>query len=108
MSAERAAPETGGMSMADDNRYYRSDDSYARGEAAASDRQENPVSDPLAELARLIGQTDPFADLRRQAARAAEQDQRRAGDEQADWRAAEHQEEHRQAASAERDYATRG
>src|SRR5215210_822894 len=96
------------MSMADDNRYYRSDDAYARGEAAASsDRQENPVNDPLAELARLIGQTDPFADLRRQAARAAEQDQRRAGDEQADWRAAEHQEEHQQAAAAERDYAAR-
>jgi hypothetical protein len=108
MSAERAAPETGGMSMADDNRYYRSNDSYAGDEAAASsDRQENPVSDSLAELARLIGQTDPFADLRRQAARAAEQVQRRAADEPADWRGAEHQEEHQQAATAERDYVAR-
>lgn len=59
------------MSMADDNRYYRSDDPDAR---APSNRPESPASDPLAELARLIGQTDPFADLRRQAARAAQQD----------------------------------
>jgi hypothetical protein len=90
--------------MADDNRYYRSDDSYARGEPAApADRQENPVSDPLAELARLIGQTDPFADLRRQAARAAQQDQQRAPEEREEWQAGD-QSDHQQPTTAERDY----
>ena len=73
------------MSMADDNRYYRSDDPASRGPA---ERPESQASDPLAELARLIGQTDPFADLRRQAARAAQQDQAPAIQEH-DWRDAE-------------------
>src|SRR4051794_34361629 len=69
--------------MADDNRYYRSDDSYTRG-ASAADPREPPVSDPLAELARLIGQKDPFADLRRQA-RAAQQDQQQSRDDRGEW-----------------------
>src|SRR5437868_15139680 len=41
--------------MADDNSArYRSNDSFGRGSA-------EPASDPVAELARLIGQNDPFA-----------------------------------------------
>jgi hypothetical protein len=91
--------------MADDNRYYRSDDSYPRGESPPpSGRQENPVSDPLAELARLIGQTDPFADLRRQAARATQQDQGPAADEHEERRAAGDSNE-QEPTAAERDYA---
>jgi hypothetical protein len=54
-----------------------------------SDRQEPSASDPLAELARLIGQTDPFADLRRQA-RVTRQQQGRGGDEQPQWDHANH------------------
>jgi hypothetical protein len=46
--------------MADDNNpRYRSSDPSSRGPSSA------PASDPLAELARLIGQSDPFADLGR-------------------------------------------
>jgi hypothetical protein len=49
--------------MADDNtvKSYRSNDALRRGGAASHD--EPPSNDPLAELARLIGQRDPFADL---------------------------------------------
>jgi hypothetical protein len=44
--------------MSDDNHSrYRSSDPY--------DRPNGPASDPLAELARLIGQNEPFADLGR-------------------------------------------
>ncbi len=42
------------------NRPYRADDAYDRG-----DEPRAPESDPLAELARLIGQTDPFANIGR-------------------------------------------
>src|SRR3954447_17956184 len=46
--------------MADDNNArYRSNDPSGRGPAAA------PASDPLAELARLIGRNDPFGDYAR-------------------------------------------
>jgi len=45
--------------MADDNSArYRSNDSFDRGPAA-------PASDPLAELARLIGRNDPFSEYGR-------------------------------------------
>ena len=47
----------------------RSDDSYSREPGPAN----NGRSDPLAELARLIGQNDPFADLARQGGRPAAQ-----------------------------------
>ncbi len=53
------------MSMADDNklRSYRSNDPYRRtGEPSRPNEQ---ASDPLAELARLIGRSDPFAELGR-------------------------------------------
>src|SRR5258708_31769458 len=48
------------MSMAENrgNRPEYSDDAYAP--------QQNESSDPLAELARLIGQSDPFTDANRQ------------------------------------------
>lgn len=44
------------------DRLFPADDQFARGAPAASSKAE---SDPLAELARLIGQTDPFANLNR-------------------------------------------
>lgn len=56
--------------MADDltQRPYRSSDSIARATPAKSsgaERAGDSASDPLAELARLIGQTDPFAEYGR-------------------------------------------
>jgi len=63
--------------MADDysQRPYRSNESIARaGQAKASGAA--PGTDPLAELARLIGQSDPFGEFGREnARRAAEQQQ---------------------------------
>ena len=59
------------MSMADDNkvRSYRSNDPYRRtGEPSRPNERPNErasASDPLAELARLIGRNDPFAELGR-------------------------------------------
>src|SRR3954471_10910317 len=51
--------------MADDNSArYRSNDSFGRGPAA-------PATDPLAELARLIGRNDPFSEYGRDARPAA-------------------------------------
>src|SRR5512139_965308 len=47
--------------MADDNTArFRSSDPHGRGPGPSA-----PASDPLAELARLIGQSDPFADFGR-------------------------------------------
>lgn len=43
-----------------DNRSYATDDNYGRGTHHAPSPEEN---DPLAELARLIGQTDPFSNF---------------------------------------------
>src|SRR4029079_1184041 len=49
--------------MADDkNARYQPDDSFGRGPAPAT-----PANDPLAELARLIGRSDPFAEQGRDA-----------------------------------------
>src|SRR5438132_275948 len=52
------------MNMADDDSTLRtrSNDPFRRGPAAAGPDAQARNSDPLAELARLIGQTDPFAD----------------------------------------------
>jgi hypothetical protein len=64
------------MSMADDPklRSYRSNDPYRQ--AGEPSRPSDQASDPLAELARLIGQKDPFAEFgrsnSRQAARRAD------------------------------------
>jgi SPOR domain len=59
--------------MADDNilRSYRSNEPARRATAPAASR-DAPGSDPLAELARLIGQSDPFADLDRNSGHATE------------------------------------
>ena len=55
--------------MADDQtqRPYRSNEPPARGAPAATPPASG--SDPLAELARLIGQNDPFAEFGRDGAR---------------------------------------
>jgi len=52
--------------MADDSRLrsYRSNDPYRRAEPAPPSEEAN-ARDPLAELARLLGQSDPFAELGR-------------------------------------------
>ena len=69
--------------MADNQtqRPNRSNEPPARGAPAASS---NPASDPLAELARLIGQTDPFAEYGQGNARRAAPPQ--ATEPAADWR----------------------
>jgi SPOR domain len=53
------------MSMADDNklRSYRTNDPYGRAAEPAQPSEEASVRDPLAELARLLGQSDPFAEF---------------------------------------------
>ncbi|MFL6831884.1 MAG: SPOR domain-containing protein [Xanthobacteraceae bacterium] len=53
------------MSMADDNRLrsYRTNDPYGRAAEPAQPSAEASIRDPLAELARLLGQSDPFADF---------------------------------------------
>ncbi|MBV8110132.1 MAG: hypothetical protein JO012_10255, partial [Hyphomicrobiales bacterium] len=55
------------MSMADDNtlRRYRSNDPHRRAAEPPRPSEEASARDPLAELARLLGQSDPFADLGR-------------------------------------------
>jgi hypothetical protein len=56
--------------MADNGRSYRSNDPYRR--AAEPPRPGEPAGgDPLAELARLIGQSDPFAEFGRSNQRPA-------------------------------------
>src|SRR5262249_30024623 len=56
-----------GMSMADDSRLrsYRSNDLYRRAAEPAPPSEKVNARDPLAELARLLGQSDPFAELGR-------------------------------------------
>jgi hypothetical protein len=53
--------------MADDNtlRPYRSNDPYRRAAEPSRPGEEASARDPLAELARLLGQSDPFADFGR-------------------------------------------
>jgi hypothetical protein len=70
--------------MADDNivRSYRSSDPARRAPAAPRDAG---GSDPLAELARLIGQSDPFTQPERRSGYAAEAPQR-AESPPSDWR----------------------
>src|SRR5262249_30311268 len=64
--------------MADDQfqRSYRASEPPVRGAAKA------PANDPLAELARLIGQTDPFGEFGRESTRRAAAPQ---SDELSDW-----------------------
>jgi len=51
--------------MADDNRLrsYRTNDPYGRAAEPAQPSEEASIRDPLAELARLLGQSDPFAEF---------------------------------------------
>jgi hypothetical protein len=72
--------------MADDNilRSYRSSEPARRASAPAASR-DAPGGDPLAELARLIGQSDPFTDLDRNSGHSTEARQR-ADSPQPDWR----------------------
>ncbi|MBI4273129.1 MAG: SPOR domain-containing protein [Rhizobiales bacterium] len=91
--------------MADDgNHRYRTNDPYARGAPGAGGYPhpgrapvqghapggQHPGADPLAELARLIGQNDPYSDYGHDNSRAAAQrDPRRAANGPAqDWRSA--------------------
>jgi hypothetical protein len=62
-----------GLSMADDNRLrsYRSNDPYRRAAEPPQPSEPAGASDPLAELARLIGQSDPFAEFGRSNQRQA-------------------------------------
>jgi hypothetical protein len=77
------------MSMADDNtrRSYRSHDHYQRS-ANQADAPEPSFggSDPLAELARLIGQSDPFTDTGRRQPHAEAPRAERGYDDPNDWR----------------------
>jgi hypothetical protein len=77
--------------MADDNnpRFPRGGDPFARGNRAATPGGHGGASDPLAELARLIGQNDPFADFGREPPRSAQatESQHWPGEDQVDdWR----------------------
>src|SRR5499427_3363402 len=65
-----------GMSMADDNtlRPYRSSDPYRRAAEPSRPSEEASARDPLAELARLLGQSDPFADFGRSHSRQGQQE----------------------------------
>jgi hypothetical protein len=76
--------------MVDDNtrRSYRSHDLYRRG-AGQVEAPEQPSfgsSDPLAELARLIGQSDPFNDTARPQPQAAAPRSQQGYDDASDWR----------------------
>ena len=75
------------MSMADDNRLrsYRTNESYGR--AAERAQPEESIRDPLAELARLLGQSDPFADFG-QAKRSSREAHDAPATAPADWQVA--------------------
>src|SRR5262249_25186571 len=70
------ASTANGMSMADDNtlRPYRSSDPYRRVAEPSRPSEEASARDPLAELARLLGQSDPFADFGRSHSRQGHQE----------------------------------
>ncbi len=73
--------------MADDNnRSYRANEPYGQPPQAGGG---HGGGDPLAELARLIGQNDPFSDFARENGRAAApRDPRQSGMPATDWRSA--------------------
>jgi SPOR domain len=70
------------MSMAHDSNVRRSDDPYRDPPRPSAGGQGN---DPLAELARLIGQDDPFADLNKRRAQGAAAPQQDTGQGAPDW-----------------------
>jgi SPOR domain len=77
------------MSMADDNRLrsYRTNDPYGRAAEPAQPSGEASIRDPLAELARLLGQSDPFADFG-QAKRSSREAHDAPATAPADWQVA--------------------
>jgi hypothetical protein len=77
------------MSMADDNRLrsYRTNDPYGRAAEPAQPSEEASIRDPLAELARLLGQSDPFADFG-QATRSSREAHDAPATAPADWQGA--------------------
>jgi SPOR domain len=77
------------MSMADDNRLrsHRTNDPYGRAAEPAQPSEEASIRDPLAELARLLGQSDPFAEFG-QANRSSRQAPDAPATAPADWQAA--------------------
>src|SRR5262245_45813156 len=105
-----SVPETG-MSMADDNtlRPYRSTDPYRRAAEPSRPSEEASARDPLAELARLLGQSDPFADFGRSHSRER---QHEAHDAPAtapeDWQSAPAREPQFAAGDAQRHWAHQG
>jgi hypothetical protein len=62
--------------MAVDNtlRFYRSSDPYRRAAEASRPSEEASARDPLAELARPLGKSDPFADFGRSHSRQGQQE----------------------------------
>src|SRR5215510_11546258 len=74
---ERDANTGSGMSMADDHTLgsYRSTDPQRRASEPARPNEQAGSGDPLAELARLIGQSDPFAEFGRSSRRTTRQAQ---------------------------------
>src|SRR5215468_820393 len=94
----RATPvPQNGMSMADDNtlRRYRSNDPYRRAAEPPRPSEEASARDPLAELARLLGQSDPFADLGRSNSRERQEESHDApATAPDDWHAAPVREPH--------------
>ena len=68
---EAAKQQRYGMPDQNTSRSYRSHEPQSYGGSTADDGR-GGGTDPLAELARLIGQTDPFADLERERHRTAQ------------------------------------
>ena len=77
-----------GMSMADDNtlRSYRANDGQRRGGRPSGPSDQPAGSDPLPELARLIGQSDPFADFGQKNPRSSERVATAPSSSGSDWR----------------------
>ncbi len=72
--------------MADDsNSRYRSDDPYGRPPAQGNGQGSGQGNDPLAELARLIGQNDPFSEFGRDSRAPVPRAQHYASDPSTDW-----------------------
>src|SRR5262245_43784137 len=73
--------------MADEStrRSYQSNGPYQGGEASGASRRS---SDPLAELARLIGQSDPYTDLGQNVPRRTDTSQSKSPSASMDWRQA--------------------
>jgi hypothetical protein len=74
--------------MADDSilRSYRSNEPARRASAPPAGSRDVGSSDPLAELARLIGQSDPFAEQQERGSRHATEARPRADFAPSDWR----------------------